>query len=498
MYSSSPDLDDEEELDPDCPYPAINQEINIDAGSEVLHLAIPSLNDLGSASDLLTSTALVAIASTDGAVSILRLPLTPPALGKEAVYLDRVGRTQTVVCSGGQISAGIALKIISVSPGEDAASAQVVVAVATQILAISRLTLTRQGLSAETETVAQKVPLSAAVRRISFHVSPRSSLLLLTDAAGCVHVYDPLASADSRGEPVLAETEKGSGRWLTTFHAPYPTNNSSSPNHLNTLRRKKLLDARFVLGGKRVLALLSDGEWGMWDLSGAASDSRSFGGFVLRGFLSTSSTGDASSTASKPRAGISRLAPTTPNTRKAKAESLFSGAPKAASATPQGGISVSISPGRGTSADESVVMWYGNEVYAIPSVASFCQRSTSNEGSFGSLYGPGLAHIPEINIRNENISAISQFAASESGAHLGQMNVTRDLFIAAEYQAIVLHTVKPAAPARNLFQAVATERSPLQDQRMLDAGELDLGGMDRLLDGMANRPRKVGFAAEHA
>jgi hypothetical protein len=144
-------------------------------------------------------------------------------------------------------------------------------------------------------------------------------------------------------------------------------------------------------------------------------------------------------------------------------------------------------------------MWYGNEVYTIPSISSFCQRSASSEGgSFGSLYGPGLVQLSEINLRNENISAIAQFAASESASNLGQMNVPRDLFIAAEYQAIVLQTVKPAVPARSLFQAASTtDRPPLQqDQRMLDAGELDLGGMDRLLDSMANRPRKVGFAPE--
>jgi hypothetical protein len=259
-----------------------------------------------------------------------------------------------------------------------------------------------------------------------------------------------------------------------------------------------VLDAKFVLGGKRILALLADGEWGMWDLYAAAPDGRGFGSFTIRGYLSTAGE-TSTAAANKPRAGSSRLAPTTPNTRKAKAENLFSGTPKATSATPHGAISVSLSPSRSGISDESVVMWYGNEVYTIPSISSFCQRSASSEGgSFGSLYGPGLVQLSEINLRNENISAIAQFAASESASNLGQMNVPRDLFIAAEYQAIVLQTVKPAVPARSLFQAASTtDRPPLQqDQRMLDAGELDLGGMDRLLDSMANRPRKVGFAPE--
>jgi hypothetical protein len=237
----------------------------------------------------------------------------------------------------------------------------------------------------------------------------------------------------------------------------------------------------------------------MWDLTNTSPDGKSFGSFNLRGYLST--TGEISTAASsKPRAGTSRLAPTTPNTRKAKAENLFSGAPKATTAVPQGGISVSPSPSRTGLADESVVLWYANEVYTIPSIASFCQRSASNEGgNFGSLYGPGLVQLSEINLRNENISAIAQFATAESASNLGQMNIPRDLFVAAEYQAIVLQSVKAPVPARGLFQAAAAAAQPplQQDQRMLDVGELDLGGMDRLLDSMAGtRPRKVGFAPE--
>ena len=57
--------------------------------------------------------------------------------------------------------------------------------------------------------------------------------------------------------------------------------------------------------------------------------------------------------------------------------------------------------------------------------------------------------------------------------------------------------------SRGLFEkaaATAAVAPPTdRDQRMLNAGELDLGGMERMLDSMANagaaRTRRVGFAA---
>lgn len=75
------------------------------------------------------------------------------------------------------------------------------------------------------------------------------------------------------------------------------------------------------------------------------------------------------------------------------------------------------------------------------------------------------------------------------------MNVQRDLLVSAEHRLIMVQTLRPATPAPNLF-AKAAERPTARDRRMLDAGNLDLGGMDRMLDSMAGDTglKKVGFA----
>ena len=127
---------------------------------------------------------------------------------------------------------------------------------------------------------------------------------------------------------------------------------------------------------------------------------------------------------------------------------------------------------------------------------SFWQRSTGNNGAgFGSLYAPGLTHVSDIDLMNENITSISRFAPKSTTSSLGQMNTPRDILVSAEHRIVILQNLKPRAPTKDLF-GQATERPTARDQQMLDAGDLDLGGMDRMLDGMAGdgRARRVGFA----
>lgn len=147
--------------------------------------------------------------------------------------------------------------------------------------------------------------------------------------------------------------------------------------------------------------------------------------------------------------------------------------------------------------DESAILWYNAEVYSIPSLQAFWQRSTNGSGGLGSLYAPGLTHITDVNLGSEAITSISQFAPNTPSTTSGPMNTQRDLLVSAEYRFIILQALRPSTPAKSLFQQALTERPASRDQRMLDAGDLDIGGMDRMLDSMADgdtRLRKVGFA----
>lgn len=248
-----------------------------------------------------------------------------------------------------------------------------------------------------------------------------------------------------------------------------------------------------MLGGKRILVLLDDAEWGLWDVATMSPGAKTFGQFVLRGYLTTSVAAEVTEHAPKPRKGFSRLAPTTPNTRKAKAETLFSGAPKPPGVAHRGGISVSANASRNGPADESVILWYDSDIYAMPSILTFCQRSTNSDGSFGSLYAPGLARLSEINVLNENITAIAQLVPDAPSTNFGQMNVQRDLLISTEYRALIVQHLKPTTPSRDLFQRAMVERPVSRDQRLLGTEDLGLDGIDRMLDSIAERPRRVGF-----
>ena len=144
------------------------------------------------------------------------------------------------------------------------------------------------------------------------------------------------------------------------------------------------------------------------------------------------------------------------------------------------------------------MIWYNNELYMIPSMQTFWQRSTpsttSKADNFGSLYTPGLLHITDVNLMNENITSISQLASRPVSGASGQINVPQDLVISTESRFIILQHLAAPSAKRGLFDQ-GPRQPTTQDQRMLDVGELDLGGMDRMLDTMAGgRTRKVGFA----
>lgn len=146
--------------------------------------------------------------------------------------------------------------------------------------------------------------------------------------------------------------------------------------------------------------------------------------------------------------------------------------------------------------DECITVWYNGDVYSIPSMQSFWQRSTTSGGGTGSLYSPGVSHVTELDPMHEIISNISHFPAKSSSAGIGAMHTQRELLLSTEYHIIALQQLRPPTPSRSLFET--TERPVSRDQQMLDSGTLDLAGMDRVLDGMAaGAPpaRKVGFAS---
>ena len=506
---------DEEVQDPDCPYPPIVAELSLELGTGVLNLAVPPLlsSTVSQMPQLAKTHMTVAIACADSRVKVMSIPLAPPAPGTHEEYLENEVKAADLQGSK-SITRDLAIKILSKAEESTSESrlpqqddprneGRILVASTGSSLNVWNLPLSSGSISQTPTSLNPHFQSSVSGANVSFQSSPRLNNLILAEPSGSVRILSFQTATDrptSRDSASVGPISSGDrGRWIMSYQTPFHTPENGS---MALARRKKILSAAWVLSGRGILVLLEDGQWGVWDTSGhTQAAGKSVQDFALHGYLATASSSDTTAKQSQKKTSGTKLAPMTPNTRKAKAENLFTGPPKAKGAAPSGGISVSTSTTKAGHLDESVVLWYNDSIYSINSMQTFWQRSTGSASgdktNFGGLYAPGLTHITDINLMNENITLISQFAPKSAiaASALGQMNVQKDLLVSAEHRYMILQHLRPQNPTREQLQS-ATERPVSRDQRMLDAGEADLGGVNRILDGMAGdgRVRRVGFA----
>ncbi|KAK4890737.1 hypothetical protein LTR27_010556 [Elasticomyces elasticus] len=485
--------DDEDELDPDCPYQPIISSVSIDFDAEVLHLAVPSLPPLLRKTDALKKYGAIAISCSDGSQRVITFDLLPPTSAKD--YATDVLARQILLNLSSVPCTGLAAKIAT-SPESLGGTSFLLVAASSDLLRTYRFAIFNDLTSISQDAETGALGLVHEVRSVGFHPSTTSTLLLLSDTSGAVRICDPFIplTNEEDGMEMLdtEDTPKTVGKWLFAFTTPYTSSTGVA-------RRKQVLASAWALNGTAILALLEDGEWCIWTLAPTEQTGGNFSEPTLRGFLGASNGSDST----RQSKSSSRLAPMTPNTRKTKSENFFAGpAPKVSggsAAAAYGGIEVRTSSLRANLPDESVILWYNSEIYSIPSLQTFWQRSTGrNSGGLGSLYAPGLTQVKDVSLGGERVTSTSQFAPTAASSGVGQMNTQRDLLVSGEHRFVVLQSLRATVPARGLFQQEVVRGGDVErDQRMLDVGRLDLGGIDRVLDGMANgeaRPRRVGFA----
>lgn len=508
----------------DAQYEAVEeviQHLNIDLGSEdkpkgALRVAVPTIHPAAVPVKLLKTTAIVVVACTDGQIAVLSIPLSPPTDDEIEQLVPDIAESTIKLQQTGPIPADLTIKYLpseqqplSVRREEDVDGHLLIASVSRALCVWSIAVEGDIILAIAKDKLLRRAALPAAGARVSFHPSSRHAQLLVTDVSGTARIYDPHGTPTPYIRPGSSDSTfsnatipQPTGNWLMTYHAPYHSDKESQKVSVAFARRKSILAAKWALSGRAILVLLEAGEWGLWDLVAPPAGKR-VEDFAIRGFLDTARHTEAAEPLKQKR-GISKLAPMTPNTRKTKAEQLFIGAPKVPGVATRGGISITAKHARTGPADESAVLWYNSDIYSINSLQSFYQRSTTNNGGgagFGSLYSPGLMHITDIKLHNEDITSISQFRSNTPGAANGHMNTPRDLLVSTERHAIILQSL-PSKPAKSLFQQRLAEPPAVdRDQQMLDAGDLDLNGMDRLLDSMAGgNPscpaphRRVGFA----
>ncbi|KAF3005007.1 hypothetical protein E8E13_008717 [Curvularia kusanoi] len=554
--------DEEEELDPDQPYPSIVQQIRLSFNTSVVHIAVPQVPTASALRPAETTPAIFSkkliftAICADSTIRVVTLPLSPPPhsakeqpLSPSSQYGEEVvkfhghhsiarGVTMTWTSRGEPIArredddddmevdaAGPAGRTPgrrrrtqqSRSHSQPGTAAGFDILIATHsaevggLFKIWRFELTETSVNGAHpiipyKTVTLRKPASSIAFNTAQYPKRRHSHLLITDLTGTARVYDPFAPA-SRKRSASGQTEPGA--FISSFKSTFESQktNSLTPPILAT--RKAILDAAWASDGRHIVALLADGEWGVWDCDQSGpSPPADPAAFSMRGFVGTTEKDSSSSGSSSPkRGGRSSLAPMTPNTRRRKEDNLFHGSSSGIAVPTRGGLSIasSTSP-NGTVSEDSVVIWYGAEVYRIADFAKFWTRNTSaNRGQ--SLPGPGLTQIHDIPLLGESITSITQF---DTTAAASRMAIGRDLLIAVEHRLIISASTNQPQE-RDLFAPTPAEEeaSRQADQALLTRGELDLGGMDRLLEDMESsgsglksltmgNPRRVLFASSAA
>lgn len=553
--------DEEEELDPDQPYPSIVQQIRLSFNTEVLHIAVPqvpaasALRSADTTPAIFSKKLVFTAVCADSTIRIVTLPLSPPPhsakeqpLNASSQYGEEVikfhghhsivrGVTMTWT-SRGEPSSGrdddddmdVDLDTTgnagatparrrrtqrSRSRSQPGKAAAFDILIATHsaevggLFKIWRFGLTETSVNGAHpivpyKTVTLRKPASSIAFNTAQYPKRRHSHLLITDITGTARVYDPFAPA-SRKRSASGQTELGG--FINMFKATFESMRGDSLTPPILATRKAILDAAWASDGRHIVALLADGEWGVWDCDQSGpTPPTDPAAFSVRGFVGTAEKDTSSSGPSSPkRGGRSSLAPMTPNTRRRKEDTLFHGGSTGIAVPTRGGVSVASSTSsNGTVSEDSVVIWYGSEIYRIADLAKFWTRNASaSRGQ--SLPGPGLAQIHDIPLLGESITSITQF---DTTAAASRMAIGRDLLIAAEHRLIISASTNQPEE-RDLFAPTPAEEeaSRYADQALLTRGELDIGGMDRLLEKMEStgntgltmgNPRRVLFASSAA
>ena len=545
------EFEQEEEFDASRPYADIIQRLELPIGSTVLHLAFPSLPQLEKperyalAPSLLQRKLVVALGCADNSVRLLTLPLSPPSpslVSSKRLFDDpsrcTAGRgtwgEELVTISGAHQSlprgVSIAFASRTITRDDDEVSDDSMddeewkkgydILLASHsadlsgLVLIHRIPIAQNGASVETAlskiALWRSRPLASPASAIDLYVSPSSASaqsprLLVAESKGPIKLFDCCSS-----------NIPDQGCWTLTLYPPLSPTRSS--------RIRAVVDARWVLGGKAITVLTSEGDWGIWDIS-LRGNARMIPGsnptpFAISGRVGSSIKSNAGAKASAPSIEPkSQLAPMTPGTRKARQETLFGGQDNTTSN--RGGISIKYirnSPLSGEG-DESMTIWHDTNVFTIPSLRAHWQMKFVKGGGggyFNSAAAGQIRNLPSVDLGGELRVAVSTFPNDDSFST--QTSKQLEVLVAGERSLTILAPPPPAgdetmttslAPVQASTRVQQQPRESIQphvsDQMLLDHGELDVQGLDRIMmdmDGAApvgiwsptpTEKRRIGF-----
>ena len=539
--------DEEEEIDPAEPFQNILRHIDVHIGTRALGLSLPRFlpdtarSPLDPFPPILSKMIVVAVLCADCSTRIIAVPLAPPPptsndsskWGIQSLTISGAATHQEIP-TGGAITftcrkpdSDEKSKSRSRSRGRNTKSSPTAEdswdlllathsAEATGVLLVHQIPIIQQSKSSGTTfsfstdhaLPVQKQYLPSPASKVSFNHSPypygRHSHLLVSFSSGCVKIYETLPEMVTRSSHGRRNSVSSvgagdvGGTWLISL---YPGFENSSTG---LTQRKTIVDAEWVLGGKAVIVLMSDGEWGVWDVEGAGPKSgqgtqESLHGVSGGSLTSFAISGRMTAPIQLNKARLEEVkpetrptfAPMTPSTRRIREDTLFKGVPSDALPSTRGSISVSPATiaTRDPTCDNSILMWHGEVNTTIPSLLALWRNGVKSTGTFDSTRRCRPINIGDINLLGEIQNGLCHIPTL---IHKDDGNEVRnfDGLVTAEHR---LHILSPRLSDDEPTSVgdIRSNPSAESDQLMLTKGELDIEGMERVLDGMGTANRTV-------
>lgn len=551
LFVDEPDFEEEEnEFDPAKPYPQIIQHLDLHFGTAALHLSVPpvSISALDAGPAILKDKAVIVAAFADHSIRLITLPLTPPSPASklrpelQSNFMSgnagngKWGETVTELTGYSTAADGLSLTLTPMKSRVDASSKterksrssskpptgndwQILVASHSRevsgVLLIHQIPIIENQtngkivytISKENGAPSQTQYLSSPATTISFNPSvSQGTQILLADNTGACRIYDCQASAEGPGSGL-----SGTGSWLLTMYPGFQSSKSDaatalSSTALSNLGRKSVVDAKWAMGGKAVIVLLADGEWGLWDIEGnGPSISKSLlSRKAVKGGATTafSATGwidgpplKSSSRGAVTQSSSSKFAPMTPGARKTAEPVLFSG--RSGHGFVRGQISVTRLPTKSTTSpvEECVAFWMEDSYSVISNLRSYWEAQVRrNSGGGGNLFngassGSRTIKLDNVNLRGERCSGIVQYPR----ATVPKNGLPTELLIIGEHRFIILSDASPEVRSQQKHMPVQTQ------SQLVATGNLDVTGIDQALVQMENgafkSKRKIEFNA---
>ncbi|KAF7590803.1 hypothetical protein BBP40_002371 [Aspergillus hancockii] len=545
--------EEEPEVDPVFPFESVLRQIDIPLGTRVLELAVPRIVPEAARSSLdpfppiLKNHMVISAVCADLSTRVVTLPLAPP----HPALFDVSSWVQTFSISGGishqEIPRGVSITFTyqesqqqedqdlgrSESGSNANGSGRWDLLVTTHsaessgLLLIHRISIVEEasrgevlyqfGDDIDTKRRYLPTPAQSIAFNPSSYPSPRHSTLLVAFNSGCVKIYSCFSTKPSKVTRRSSspqndfETSETEGKWLISLYPGFEQTPSGLP------RRKSVINAGWVLGGRAIMVLMADGEWGVWDIEGAGPGAMkgplqrqssvqgvtggSLTAFSVSGRILSPLSGNRPEAGAPTTEQRPRFAPLTPHTKRVREDTLLKGATVGTSIPSLcGEISVyQINSYRDALPDESILLRHGNQSAVIPSLLSLWRNAVKVTGTFDASNRCRVSAIQNITLMGEQLKGIGHLPAAFR--HARQAEGGFDTILTAEHRIIILapRLSEPAespVPRGSVNDTLTAET----DQLMLRRGELDVEGMDRLLSGMTsgNQSLQMGSPIKRA